>query len=51
MDNEDDIMDTVYHFLDKFEPFYVLVIVIIGLCGNTISFWLFISTKLKYALH
>ncbi len=34
-------------FLHVFEPYYVLTIVMIGLAGNTISFFLFTLTKLK----
>ncbi len=34
-------------FLHAFEPYYVLTIVMIGLVGNSISFLLFILTKLK----
>jgi hypothetical protein len=33
--------------LDKIEPFYILVIVLLGLFGNTGSFFLFVLTKLR----
>jgi hypothetical protein len=34
--------------LNDIEPYYILCIVIIGLTGNTMSFILFVATKLKY---
>ena len=35
-------------YLNDFEPYYILCIVFIGLTGNTMSFILFVTTKLKY---
>ena len=35
-------------YLNDFEPYYILCIVLIGLTGNTMSFILFVATKLKY---
>ncbi|CAF1030706.1 unnamed protein product, partial [Brachionus calyciflorus] len=41
---------TEYGFIDllnKIEPYYILTIIIVGLFGNSLSFFLFMFTKLK----
>ena len=37
----------IINFLNKFEPYYISALVAIGLVGNTISFLLFVFTKLR----
>ena len=34
-------------YLNKLEPYYIGIIISIGLLGNTVSLLLFLSTKLK----
>ncbi len=40
-------LDYMLNFVNKFEPYYVMPLIFIGLIGNTISFLIFTLTKLK----
>lgn len=33
--------------LNKIEPYYILTVIVVGLIGNSLSFFLFLFTKLK----
>ncbi len=44
---EENKLKSVSEFIDRFEPYYVITIIITGLIGNMISFLLFTLTKLK----
>lgn len=37
----------IINFLNTIEPYYIIAIIVVGLIGNTISFGIFIFTKLK----
>lgn len=37
-------------FLAYIESFYAFIVVLVGLIGNSISFYLFVSTKLRFVL-
>ena len=40
-------MESLIEFLNFFEPYYIILIALIGLVGNSISFMLFAFTKLR----
>lgn len=47
MENQYENLITVLEYLDKIEPIWILILVIIGIIGNILSFAVFISTKFK----
>ncbi len=40
-------LQNIVGILNIVEPFYILLVVVLGLAGNTISFFLFVLTKLR----
>lgn len=50
MNSTDDIKYRTIALLDKIEPYYILILVTVGLIGNSISFGIFLSSRLKYDL-
>jgi hypothetical protein len=44
---DDNKLKQINDFLAYIESFYAFIVVLIGLIGNSISFYLFVSTKLR----
>ncbi len=42
------VLQSIIEVLNQVEPFYILLVVVLGLVGNTTSFFLFVMTKLRY---
>ena len=47
---ENDYSLRIIEYLEKYEPYYIYVVVIVGLIGNAISFGVFIFTKFRFFL-
>ena len=48
---EDLRIKQIAEVLDFLEPYLIMSIIITGLIGNSISFWIFSFTKLKYIFY
>lgn len=47
MDIQFDKLIEILEYLDRIEPYFVFIIVLIGIIGNVLSFGVFIFTKFK----
>ena len=48
MSSKQDEDSSIEDFFNTFELYYILVIIIVGLIGNSISFLMFAFSKLRY---